>query len=87
MNKKNGTSLSGLWVRESKSGRKYMSGTTREDVTISAGTNICIFKNDKAGNDKRPDYNLIVYTKAEDREVNHAPAEQEPDADAQECPF
>lgn len=48
---------SGLWKKEAKSGIKYCTGK------IKIGTNeyqIRLFNNDKKGNEKAPDFNLII---------------------------
>lgn len=46
--------LCGLWLNTSKKdGKKYMAGKTDD------GRKFLIFKNDKQGNEKRPDYTLF----------------------------
>lgn len=54
--------LTGLWLNDGAKG-KYMSGTIkREDIeklmAMEGDAKILIFKNDKEGVDKRPDYNM-----------------------------
>ena len=51
--------LTGLWLNEGKSG-KYMSGKTREEVTIPAGAKLFVFKNDKKKDERDCDYTLNV---------------------------
>jgi uncharacterized protein (DUF736 family) len=44
-----------LWIRESKEGKKYLSGVFKwgeEEIKIS------VWKNDKGDNPKRPDYTI-----------------------------
>lgn len=45
--------ISGLWVQQTKDGRKYMSGSMGK-------TRILVFKNDKKGNENAPDYRLCI---------------------------
>ena len=52
----------GLWKREAKSGVKYCTGK------IKIGDReyqVRLFNNDKKGNDKAPDFNLIIKTELE----------------------
>lgn len=45
--------LTGLWKNTSKDGKEYWSGNL-------GSAKIMVFENDKKGNDKAPDYNLVV---------------------------
>lgn len=61
---------SGLWKKQSSKGTKFCSGK------IKIGTNeyqILLFNNDKKGNDKAPDFNLIV---RDSQEIQEQPKEQ-----------
>ena len=51
-----------VWLRTSKNGLKYMSGNLDVNGTEY---DIAMFKNDKKGNDKAPDYRLTIKTKEE----------------------
>jgi hypothetical protein len=49
----------GLWIKDSKKGTKYMSGTLKLD---GKEYYLTMFKNNK-NNEKQPDYNLILRSK------------------------
>lgn len=51
--------LLGFWVNE-KSGRKYMSGKTNQEIVIPAGKRLMIFKNDRKEKENQPDYQLMI---------------------------
>lgn len=55
--------LTGLWMNESKDGKKFMGGNL-------GGARFLVFKNEKKRNDKDPDYYLCVAEnkKREDRD-------------------
>ena len=64
--------LTGLWLNESKQGQKYLKGKDEE------GNVYLIFKNDKQGNDKAPDYNLFIEVQEEEKGLptdNYEPEE------------
>ena len=50
--------VSGLWMKDSKAGSKYMTGKT--DEPIPAGSKLLIFKNDRKETDQQPDYQLMI---------------------------
>ena len=52
-----------VWLRTSKNGLKYMSGNLDVNGTEY---DIAMFKNDKKGNDKAPDYRITVTAKEEE---------------------
>lgn len=59
----------GLWKKESAKGTKYCSGK----IKIGAVEyQIRLFNNDKKGNDKSPDFNLLVKTE----EIKEEPKKQ-----------
>lgn len=60
MNNYDNTNKGAVWLKTSKNGLKYMSGTV--DVN-GIQHDIAIFKNDKKGNDKAPDYRLNITLK------------------------
>ena len=62
MNNYDNTNKGAVWLKTSKNGLKYMSGIL--DVN-GVAHDIAMFKNDKKGNDKAPDYRLVVTNKAE----------------------
>jgi len=66
-----GIDIGGLWINESKAGKKYMSGP------FSGGSTICVFKNENKKSEKAPDYRLTIfpYTKKEDNEKVASPEE------------
>ena len=45
--------LTGLWMNESRDGKKYMSGTM-------GGAKLLIFKNERKEQDKHPDYYAFI---------------------------
>ena len=47
----------GLWKKESKKGNKYCSGKFKLD---GKEYYLTLFNNDKKGNEKAPDFNLII---------------------------
>lgn len=57
MNNYDNTNKGAVWLRVSKNGLKYMSGIL--DVN-GVDHDIAMFKNDKKGNDKAPDYRLVI---------------------------
>ena len=79
--------LTGLWVQRPEDGESHMSGTALEDVTIPAGTKFRVYKNDKRGDEKRPDYKRVIYAESEEREVNAALVGQDRNPQSQELPF
>lgn len=56
------TNQGALWLGESKKGMKYMSGTVNVNGT---DYDIAMFKNDKKGNEKAPDYRIKISNKEE----------------------
>lgn len=59
MNNDNNNNRTGLWVKKSKSGHNYMSGTLKLDKEYS----IRIFKNERKETDKQPDYTMFYDVK------------------------
>lgn len=62
MNNYDNTNKGAVWLKTSKNGLKYMSGIL--DVN-GVEYDIAMFKNDKKGNDKAPDYRLVITSKEE----------------------
>ncbi|MDD4733987.1 MAG: hypothetical protein PHU05_04000 [Bacilli bacterium] len=62
MNNYDNTNKGVVWLKTSKNGLKYMSGLV--DVK-GVEFDIAMFKNDKKGNDKAPDYRLVITSKEE----------------------
>lgn len=53
------TDLTGLWVREAKSGSKYLTAVIKKEIVIPAGSVLMAFKVDKEGKKANvPDYSL-----------------------------
>jgi len=52
-------SVCGLWKKTSKAGESYMSGKTKETVTIPAGCYINVFKVKNKKNENSPDYSIM----------------------------
>ena len=52
----NGITLGGLWNNTTKDGKPYLSGSL-------GNLKIFVFKNDKRGNDKAPDYTIKLVEK------------------------
>ena len=48
------TNIAAIWVKETKTGDKYLS--FKADRDIRAGENLSLFKNDKGDNPLRPDF-------------------------------
>ena len=71
MNNYDNTNKGAVWLRVSKNGLKYMSGIL--DVN-GVDHDIAMFKNDKKGNDKAPDYRLVI-TNNKEQESGQAVAE------------
>ena len=57
--------ITGLWPRTSNSGREYMSGNTKEDITIPAGSFVMVFPND-SDNPKAPEMTVCYSLPRED---------------------
>lgn len=62
MNNYDNTNKGAVWLKTSQNGLKYMSGVV--DVN-GVEHDIAMFKNDKKGNDKAPDYRLVITSKEE----------------------
>lgn len=60
MNNYDNTNKGAVWLKTSKNGLKYMSGNINVN---GVEHDIAIFKNDKKGNDKAPDYRLNITLK------------------------
>ena len=56
------TNKGAMWLRTSKNGLKYMSGTLNVN---GVDFDIAMFKNDKKGNENAPDYRLTISNKKE----------------------
>lgn len=54
----------GIWKKEAKSGIKYCTGKIKIGSTEYQ---IRLFNNDKKGNDKAPDFNLILKDETEEK--------------------
>jgi uncharacterized protein (DUF736 family) len=52
-------SIGALWLKESQRGNRFMSGVIEID---GKKTDIVIFRNDKGGVEKRPDYRIFEST-------------------------
>ena len=74
MNNYDNTNKGAVWLKTSKNGLKYMSGIL--DVN-GVEHDIAMFKNDKKGNDKAPDYRLVVTSKEEQQTPTEAKAVNE----------
>jgi len=48
-------SIGAFWIKKSKKGMTFMSGTVEID---GKKTEVVVFKNDKGDNEKRPDYRM-----------------------------
>lgn len=61
-----------VWVKVNKKGEKYLSFKAERD--IKAGESLSIFKNDKGGNEMRPDFrayhNDEPMDKSTDRDIS-----------------
>ena len=60
--------ISGLWLKDSKAGGKYMAG--KSDEPIPAGSKLLIFKNDHKETDDQPDYQLMIATEESEPATN-----------------
>ena len=58
----------GLWIRESKSGNKFMSGNLKIE---GKEYSIRIFKNDRKETNKQPDYTMFYDLKEEKKETEN----------------
>lgn len=71
--------LSGLWIKEKKSGGKMMTGRLNADAIEAiqdlGPCNLLLFKNDRKENDRHPDYYLFA-APAEDRGGNRRREEE-----------
>lgn len=74
--------VSGLWLRESKGGSKYMAGKT--DEAIPPGSKLLIFKNERKETENQPDYQLMI---ADPGPQPDASGGQHKAPDADEIPF
>lgn len=53
------TDLTGLWIKEAKSGTKYLTAVVKSDMIIPAGSVLMAFKVNKEGmKSNAPDYSL-----------------------------
>lgn len=66
--------LSGLWLNESKEGKKFMAGY------LGSGGRILIFKNDKKTKESDPDYHMMLAPKDD-------PTRGDADAGTDNIPF
>jgi uncharacterized protein (DUF736 family) len=58
--------IGAMWNREAKSGLAYMTGS----IEIKGERHeIVVFRNDKGGNDKRPDWKIYPATPREQKET------------------
>ena len=64
------TVVGNLWAKESKEGRKYLSGYL---IDIHGEIPIVIFANDKAQNDKAPTHRILLSEKREQQGGTNAP--------------
>lgn len=59
-----------FWLKDMKDGGKYMSGS----ITVRGEEfKVSIFRNDKGGNDKRPDYRMKLAKAPDKKEPRHDP--------------
>jgi hypothetical protein len=68
----------GLWVNESKGGKKYMAGNM-------GNVRVLVFKNEKKRNEKDPDYRLC-FAQREQKESSRGSDEAPPPED-EDIPF
>lgn len=61
--------IGALWMRESKDGRKYMSGILE---SLCGDIQIAVFKNDRKEKQNQPDYQIILSEKKEERKVENS---------------
>lgn len=72
--------IAGLWKATSKSsGREYLRGKAQQEITIPAGAQIMLFRNDSPKSDNSPQYNVLVEVPEEEAPVgpsSSAPPQQ-----------
>ena len=59
--------ICGLWKSTSKDGKQYFSGNI-------GNAKILIFPNDKRGNEKAPDYQLVIAEKSKNKPESNKPS-------------
>ena len=64
--------ICGLWKNTSKDGKEYFSGNI-------GNAKILIFPNDKRGNEKAPDYQLVIAEKSKNTPNNSKQTDQTKD--------
>lgn len=72
MNNETQVNRTGLWVRETKNGKKFMGGLLKIDEKEYS---IRIFKNEKKEKNTQPDYNLFFDLKEEQNTVKEVQEE------------
>ncbi len=60
--------IGALWLRESKDGKKYMSGILED---LHGDIRIAVFKNDRKEKKNQPDYQIILSGDSQDRKNNN----------------
>ena len=58
--------IGAMWIRQSSKGLEYMTGNITIDGKLHE---VVAFRNDKGGNDKRPDWKIYPATPREQKET------------------
>lgn len=72
--KENNESMGCLWLKTSKDGKKYMSGTV---CVNGVKINIVVFKNNNKKEDRHPDYNILQSKPINNKQVDTREIETE----------
>ena len=65
MENKENRNIGALWIKESKKGKKFLSGVIELDGKKS---NIVIFRNENKSSDRSPDYSILLSLPREGRD-------------------
>lgn len=72
--------IAAIWKKTDKNGQTYLSLKVESD--LKAGDSVNLFKNEKQGNESRPDFR--AYKKIDDESTDEGPTSKEV---AEEIPF
>ncbi len=76
--------IGALWLRETKDGKKYMSGVLED---IRGEIRIAVFRNDRKEKENHPDYQIIVSEERRERSESDPVAESTDAVDLSSIPF
>jgi len=76
--------IGALWLKETKDGKKYMSGVLED---IRGEIRIAVFRNDRKEKDNHPDYQIVLSEERKERSETDQTADSADTVNLSDIPF